>query len=309
VRTLVLHIGYPKTATTSIQQCLHVNRDRLRERGVYYPLTAQFVDHSHNRLVFALYANPYEQMGEADRDALLAALISEIDQCGCETAVLSSELFVRHLDDIRSSPRLMALLQRHKVHVVCFLRRQDTYLESLYTQMVWRPKRKLALSVDAMIEESEAARADYHAALGPWVDFLGREQVTTVVYEQARNGEGCVRAFLSRIGVDTEGLVDLDIRTNLALSGPLGTEIMRIVNAYAGLSEVERSEIAWRAKELDTFASGLPIPKRLFTPEQCERIGRRFLESNQRLAAEVVGQPLEGLWFSERAVPAPAGRA
>src|SRR5688572_8309485 len=114
MRTLVLHIGYPKTATSSIQWCLHANRDRLRDRGVYYPLTGQFLDHSHNRLAFTLFENLHERFTDADRDALFASLADEIDGCGCETVVLSSELLVRQLDAFRRSPSVMNLLERHR---------------------------------------------------------------------------------------------------------------------------------------------------------------------------------------------------
>ncbi len=37
--TVYLHIGIPKTGTTSIQSFLFNNRDQLLEAGILYPLT------------------------------------------------------------------------------------------------------------------------------------------------------------------------------------------------------------------------------------------------------------------------------
>lgn len=299
MRTLVLHIGYPKTATSSIQWCLHANRDLFRDRGVYYPLTGQFLDHSHNRLAFTLFENLHERFTGAGRDALFAELADEIDGCGCETVVLSSELLVRNLDSIRQSDCVMDLLGRHRLRGICFVRRQDTFLESLYTQSVWAPKRRVSFDVDTFLDSDIVDQADYHATLSAWAQLLGRQNLTVVVYEQARSGEGCARTFFARLGMSVEGLKDLDIRTNVAVSGPFGTEVMRLLNSYSGLSEDARRELWGQVKELDAYASTLPIPTRLFSPAQCDRIGRRFLASNQRLAAEFVGQALEGQWFRE----------
>jgi hypothetical protein len=308
MRTLVLHVGYPKTASSSIQWCLHANRDRLRDQGIYYPLTGQFYDHAHSRLAFTLYDNPYETSTEEQRDALFASLTNELDSCGCDTVVLSSEVLVRLLNELRASRRAMRLLEGYRLRIICFVRRQDAYLESLYTQWIWRPNRRLSIDVDTFLDGDRVDHADYHAALRPWADFLGRENVTTIVYEQARNGQGCVRTFLSQIGVDAEGLSDLDVRANVKVSGPLGAQVMRVVNGYSGLSDGDWNELGQRVKELDAYASTLKLPARLFTPEQCARIGGRFLDSNQRLAAELVGQPLDGMWFSEQA-PATAAAA
>ena len=38
MKTLILHIGTPKTGTTSIQNFCGLNRERLDELGIHYPL-------------------------------------------------------------------------------------------------------------------------------------------------------------------------------------------------------------------------------------------------------------------------------
>lgn len=41
-----LHIGTEKTATTTIQSFLSLNRKRLREYGYFYPESIGFLNHS-----------------------------------------------------------------------------------------------------------------------------------------------------------------------------------------------------------------------------------------------------------------------
>jgi hypothetical protein len=300
MRTIVLHIGYPKTGTTAVQWCLQANREALRRQNIYYPATGQFDDHSHNRLAFAFFDNLHERFTEDRKTALFHALASEIDACGCDTVVLSSELFARHFKEMRACKQFMDILGAGQLLGICFLRRQDTYLESLYKQSVWTPKRKLTLDVDAFLSRHAGELAEYYSVLSEWADFLGHPNLKTLVYEQAQNTGGCARRFFSLLGVEgLEGLNDLNVKKNTGISGPLGTEIMRIVNTYSELSDEQRRQIAERVKQLDDAASAFPIPKSMFSAEHREQIGRRFLESNQRLAEEIVHQPLDGFWFHE----------
>lgn len=38
MKTLYIHIGTPKTGTTSIQNFCGLNREKLKEQGVLYPI-------------------------------------------------------------------------------------------------------------------------------------------------------------------------------------------------------------------------------------------------------------------------------
>jgi hypothetical protein len=292
VSTLVLHIGYPKTGTTAVQAFLNANRDALRSRGVCYPATGQSDDHSHNRLVLGL-------TGSHD-DGMAAALGGEIEQANCQTVVLSSELFLYRLEALVSPSRhLSQILSGHTLRAVCYVRRQDSFLESLYRQFVWDPGSRLSLDADDFLNSEYSNAGDYYVAVNAWAGFIGKTNFTPIVYEQALRSGGCIRAFCRAVGIDTDGLVDLDVQRNVNPSDRLSTEIMRVVNTFTELAEKDRVEIARGALGLDRVARDMPIPKRLFSGEQVAAIERRFMESNRRLADEYVRQPLDGFWFSE----------
>ena len=69
--TIYLHIGMPKTGTTSLQKFLFDNREKLLEKGYLYPITGTKISsnrgykgYSHNSLVRLLLHQNSDQKGE-----------------------------------------------------------------------------------------------------------------------------------------------------------------------------------------------------------------------------------------------------
>lgn len=144
-RRLVLHVGYPKTGTTTIQHVLESNRRWLARQGVTY---AAFADcgASHNR--YAL------RLGEAS-DADLPALRREIAEQGAPgtTLVVSAEDFSLRIPGDQSRygfdrpdyrerradyvDRLVEVTRDFdEIDVVACFRRPEDYAESLYVTLL-----------------------------------------------------------------------------------------------------------------------------------------------------------------------------
>lgn len=300
MKTIILHIGYPKTGTSSLQWFLHTHREAIHEQGVYYPLTGQAADHAHHELAFSLGANA-RQSGNGDQPAkLFEALRSEIDHCGADTVVLSSEVFLGNLEPLQASREFAGILDGRALRVICFVRRQATFLESLYRQFIWDPGIRFAGPPEAFIDAYPVA-GDYHGPLTMWNAWMGGSNMVTAVYEQAQHSGGCIRTFCRLVGLDVAGLpqADFEVRRNTAVASTAATEMMRAGNGYAQLSSNERLEFARLATEFARATSHLPLPKALFTTSDIARIEARYLESNHRLAEDFVHQPLDGMWFRE----------
>ena len=299
MKTIVLHIGYPKTGTSSLQWFLNTHRESLRQQGVCYPVTGQVADHAHHQLAFSLGANDSQQRGD-ERSHLFGELASEIQRCDADTVLLSSEVFLGNLERLQQSTEFASILSGRVLHVICVVRRQATFLESLYRQFIWDPGVRFAEGPDAFVKAYPIA-GDYHAPLSMWAGWVGKENIVTVVYEQAQSGGGCIKHVCRLLGIDTTKLpgADFDVRRNVAMASALATEMMRTANGYSHLSENERVELTRRAREFAEMTSHLRLPTKLFTPDQIARIESRFLESNRRLADDFVHQPLKGYWFRE----------
>ncbi len=101
---LILHIGPPKTGTTSLQHSLYTKCDRLIEKGVLYPNPLLDGAYNHGRLcaIFVPYSDAprgMKDVGEADYikngDLLRAGIIAQTKEDTPETLILSSEWFAR----------------------------------------------------------------------------------------------------------------------------------------------------------------------------------------------------------------------
>lgn len=300
MKTIVLHIGYPKTGTSSIQWFLNGQRKRLLQQGVCFPTTGQSDDHAHHGLAVALGANANPQSSRQLEAKLFDALEAEIEECGAETVVLSSELLLGNLGHVERSDRLARLLQDSALRLVCVVRKQSTFLESLYYQFIWDPNIRFSRSVDAFLEEYPWA-GDYHSPLTMWAAWGGKDNLTTLVYEQAQHSGGLVKRFCEVAGIDTVrlGRANFDVRRQVSRVPALATQMMRAGNGYTHLFPEQWNEFATSVRTFARATGHLALPHKLFTDDEIAHVEARFLESNQKLAADFVRQPLDGAWFRE----------
>ncbi len=122
-----LHIGSPKTGTTSLQGFLNDNQDRLRADGTVNFVEAGRTHIAHNQLAAAA------RMGESDK--LFDAIQREADTMPDAKHVVTSELlFNPHTT--RKLTQVVPDSMKDRTKVICYVRRQDSYLEALYKQFL-----------------------------------------------------------------------------------------------------------------------------------------------------------------------------
>lgn len=145
---LLLHIGTHKTATTSIQRfCAH-NRKLLKKKGIFYPRDDQHFSSFNNLAALCAKKHDTESEEYFERVYILAK------QKDCDTVLISSEMFfgmTTMFYDIRRRERSedywehenkliekIALFTNSYTerNIICFLRPQASYAESLYLQML-----------------------------------------------------------------------------------------------------------------------------------------------------------------------------
>ena len=126
---LILHVGMHKTASSSLQEVMEVDRAALARAGFLYAAT--------NRAPFAhlpKHTSLYEALRQGPEAfaAERAVLEAEFDASGCHTMVLSEEGL--------SSPHALGFgaiagfAERFEIDVVVYLRRPDRFAESLWNQ-------------------------------------------------------------------------------------------------------------------------------------------------------------------------------
>lgn len=143
---LVLHIGTPKTGTSTLQRVFDSNRRRLGRHGVIYPKPG-FGRRNHNLLTAVLHGPddmPREfRAGGRSADELAAmsetcweSIGQQLARSKASTAIISGEYFF-NLDE----PKLTRLYERvtplaDEIDVVCYVREPAAYYVSRMQQRV-----------------------------------------------------------------------------------------------------------------------------------------------------------------------------
>jgi len=154
-KTIYLHIGWPKTGTSAIQQFLVRNFEILKNKyDLFYPDYGRWVDGSHHNIAFALRENPYCKMkSEMEQYQYLKELKSLVLNSNCNKILLSSECF--NLYDSKVFQDLFC--NSFEIKIICYLRDHDEYIESIYGQNVrdpfFREKQPFKIFLDSFKEK------------------------------------------------------------------------------------------------------------------------------------------------------------
>ena len=170
MRHCILHIGIPKTGSSSIQKTLHVNRDRLAEAGILYQTTlpGEKGTAAHHKLG----ANV---RGVGKQNRLKGINLGEFDEIlrttPADVVLISSESL--------SHPRLKAEKLQHLAHLitgndfavtaVVYIRPQPPLANSSYTQVVKSFQFEGSFD-DFITKRLDGAAWHMNERLGVWFD-------------------------------------------------------------------------------------------------------------------------------------------
>lgn len=129
-RTLWLHVGIPKTSTTSFQSWMRANAAEIERFDLSYPPLFGQGNDKHNFLVGALR-----------RDKELGALKQLLDTTETPDILLSDEGLSNHLDDFdpASLERFRALTENWVVKILLMSRDPQSWTRSYHKQCVLNP--------------------------------------------------------------------------------------------------------------------------------------------------------------------------
>jgi hypothetical protein len=302
---LFLHIGTHKTGTTSLQRFLTDNRAVLRRQGLLYPdpATGGFgTRYAHHQVAHAIAGQP--GAGTPD-DARRFFDKVRRDLRRREAAVVSAEALYRHVladpgsdrrfdagGDAAGDPlpyirRVRECLGDFDVTVLVMLRRQDTFLESLYAEQV------MTSSYRKDIERFTTERAwlaDYDARLSMWASVFGEDRLDVRTFEPASFPQGIERSFLEWVGGRWDDrLVPATVR-NATVPRAL-VEYKRALNSRQSRA-VSNTYRQW----LEDLAAASPdgslpdLGRYYFTHEARSALLEQFRDSNRQVAERYLGR-------------------
>jgi hypothetical protein len=189
---LTLHIGTHKTATSTLQALMAENRSQLKAEGILYPSTDRPPLRSRRKHAFL---GTLLHKGGPEFDAMLADLRAEVAASGCDRVLMSAEGLSG--PTLRPDPAaLAALAGAFDLTAVCFLRRQDTFAESLWNQRCKTGNEKD--DIGAFVNSARMVRhMDYVQQLAPWAEV---GNVVAVGFETAKR-DGVAEVFSAASGI------------------------------------------------------------------------------------------------------------
>ncbi len=210
--TVYLHIGAPKTATSTLQRTLAKNYGRLLKNGVLYPRDLRNGDAHHllvTDLIEKYQSRPMPDIwyGAHPRGQAWDSLLREIKrhENSINSVIVSSELFFGQTTYIDSMLEdVTDYLQGHEIRVIVYLRRQDQLYSSFYNQDV-KGVRHWSHSAYQFYQTHQIFQQDYHQLLNTWSGVFGKKHIIIRPFEpeQWLNGD-IVQDFCAAVG--TAGL-------------------------------------------------------------------------------------------------------
>lgn len=206
MQKIYIHIGTFKTGSTTLQFHMHKNRERLLENGYYY---GDYFDHYylHSNLCYGLLKEAlaaygcFEQYSSHPRFLNVAENPAEVigrikqNSSGCDNIIISSEAFfadafrtlaglwtpvtAQEKKDINMYMRkrlkeLLSEISKDFV-IVCYLRRQDLFIEAQYNQYLkttWYKDTDKKLPEFAEFVKLCPIELRYFAVLEEWRDVF-----------------------------------------------------------------------------------------------------------------------------------------
>ncbi len=265
---LFLHIGSPKTGSTAIQWFLRSYSSELANHGYLYPDLG--VGYSHNRLA-------QEALRGGERNTL-ETLFSVVRENPDKKIIASSEMIFRR-NTIKRFFDLLPEDIKDQMHVICYLRRQDIYFESLFKQ-----KLKTGNTPDdpVLFRHRKAGSADYFATLKIVASAVGSENISPRIFQRGSLYKGDVAADFLQV-LDAEQTWNFTFQ-RLHANPSFSRIFTALINDLGRELSLHPRQIARAANSLDL--EGIFRSNDVYTLPQRIEIMQEYSDSNEMLRKE-----------------------
>ena len=293
----VVHIGLPKTGTTTIQNLLWDNADALEKQGILYRRyrTNEVFQSEYAAVAFRSTRRLHEdklrqrRFGFATLEELDAHVARfeewfdmQIQDTTCDTWLISSELLTAGL---RKQPGIRAIQEWlaskfSKVTYIVYFRRQDQWLESQYSQSLRNGDIR---TFDQYLAEREGR--DYLEIFKLWSRVPGPENVRVRLMQPSSLKDGdLISDFCEMAGIDLS-TIEPPRRRNESFS-QRGAALVRWVNAAAAAFWPKHTAASRYTRKLGHMFATVALRggnKIRMTPEQRDQTLAQFEQSNEML--------------------------
>lgn len=181
-KILYLHVGWSKTGTSAVQSQVQKQRGDLLAKGVLYPQSLQWPDHSHHPFALAFKGDKgggyTVDMSAVDAMNMLK---HELLNTSAESALISSELSPIYFHN----PRFVEFVKENfdTVKVLFTVRLQSELIVSLMNQLVKDPNIRYKGTIFQLAMQN-LDTLSYHKRIKVWEKFVGKDNVHCFSYSK-----------------------------------------------------------------------------------------------------------------------------
>lgn len=301
--TLYIHMGTPKTATTSIQMFFVENQEHFREKGYSYPLLDFVYPHvAHRRnghfLVGRVFNPDKTENVEMEQELWergLAMIHGEFEKY--PNVILSDEN-IWHASlgskfEFWEKIKADAAEHGYDIKVIVYLRRQDGLAISWLSQQVkegWNTN--ACIKWTSFKKKTRKIVLNYYNHLEKIAAVIGKENIIVRVFERGKfkgNGNTIFSDFLEAVGLEYKDEYQItEAEANKSLTGN-SQEIMRIVNSVLP----DNPRVVAFMRNAAMACEELKDPENnftMFSKEELTAFLKRYEKCNESIAKEYLHQ-------------------
>lgn len=304
MKTLYLHIGTPKTGTTTIQKFCTENQEILADKGYYYPIFKYSFPRvgkycNGHFLIVRLWDENFNRQYEKEK-AITEGITAELLELfkKYDNIILSEER-IWHAgiyQDINCWQYLKENIMSKgiTVKVIVYLRRQDEFLFSWWNQRIKVGKRLFCtMNWQEICKERPFIQLDYYSLLEQIAAYVGKENIIIRIFDKkaflkhSSNGS-ILDDFLNILHLEhTDEYQITDSTRNPGLSKN-NTEIKRLLNTLPELDDDDN--IFFRNAMLQLVTdNNVDSNLSMFSKEETEQFLGEYKDGNAKVAREYLG--------------------
>jgi len=293
--TIFLHIGQPKTATTSAQGFFKLHRKTLLSKGVLYP-QAWLQGEGHHSIGGAFATGGIGWIPAVNADNMQHSLNKEISQTSPRSVLISTESLFYASIDIQ---KLGDFFKDYDIEVIVTLRSQDDWTESALRDDY---KTGAFNGTPEDYIKRVAERLNYAKVLDDWAQVFGADKLHVLTFEPRSGMTPPEHDLLNVIGITNPEKIGIAQRQN----DRLNQDSLAWLKASSDKPRISPADFhtfdllaRWSARNPDA-----PEHINIFSPQIRRDIRARFGAGNASVAGTYLGQnalfhhtaPISDVW-------------
>ena len=310
MKTLYLHIGTPKTGTTSIQAFMVQNQDELNRNGYCYP-SMTFRNNSddiyrNGHFTFGYLFKKKERCYDTENQYRDAAYNKIQELFKTYDNVILSDEGIWHCgfrEDCNVWERLQQEMQTHNftTKVIVYLRRQDDFLQSWWSQKIRTQPDFSNKSWDDTLQnlsDVPLLELDYYKMITAISKYIGKENIIVRRFGRGYfDNDSLYTDFLNAVGLQhTDAYTIEEEILNSGLTKNC-VEIKRAINQIPGVTKKEHQFFLDILVEYSE-KKGKDTRYTMYTEEEARTLYEKYRNSNQKVAKEYLGMEQDLFEFS-----------